>query len=475
MMTRCFFPPVALLLAATSASLAAEPIRLHPGNPHYFQFRGRPAILVTGGEHYGAVLNLDFDYVKYLDELKSKGLNLTRTFTGAYREVPKDFNIARNTLAPAPGRFICPWPEVTQDKFDLKRWNEAYFRRLKDFVAQAGRRGVVVELVLFCPYYQDSMWAASPLNATNNVNGIGKLKRTEALTLNNGELFAVQEAMVRRIVAELKDFDNLYYEICNEPYFGGVTIEWQHRIADIITSAETSFSARHLIAQNIANGSKKIEDPHPAVSIFNFHYSRPPDSVAMNYHLNKVIGYDETGFDGTGDAAYRIQAWDFIIAGGAVYSHLDFSFTAGHEDGSFQYPPAQPGGGTATLRNQFRILKQFMERFDFIRMAPHNDVLRGEMPEGASTRVLAEPEKAYAIYVHHGRVVKDAKPRYQVDASRRSASLRLALPAGPYQAEWIDTKSGAPAKRERFSSSGAEHTLVSPDYSEDIALRIRRR
>src|SRR5262245_57054677 len=77
------------------------PLALHPDNPHYFSFRGKPAIVVGSAEHYGAVLNLDFDYVKYLDELKAKGLNHTRTFIGSYVEPQGAFNIEKNTLAPA--------------------------------------------------------------------------------------------------------------------------------------------------------------------------------------------------------------------------------------------------------------------------------------------------------------------------------------------------------------------------------------
>ena len=84
-------------------------LSLHPDNPHYFLFRGKPTVLVTSAEHYGAVLNLDFDYVKYLDELHKHGLNLTRTFTGAYCEDAKSFGITRNTLAPADGKLLCPW------------------------------------------------------------------------------------------------------------------------------------------------------------------------------------------------------------------------------------------------------------------------------------------------------------------------------------------------------------------------------
>src|SRR3954453_18291348 len=130
-------------LLALAVLLAVErPLGLHPDNPHYFLFRGRPAVLVTSGEHYGAVLNLDFDFAPYLDELHARGFNLTRTFSGTYREVPGSFRIRDNTLAPAPGRYLCPWARAGEgETFDLDRWDDAYFRRLKRFLAEAGRRG----------------------------------------------------------------------------------------------------------------------------------------------------------------------------------------------------------------------------------------------------------------------------------------------------------------------------------------------
>src|SRR5882762_2786978 len=88
---------LSILLVLPSRLLAAEPIKLHPDNPHYFLFRGKPAILIGSTEHYGAVLNLDFDYKPYLDELQARGLNLTRTFSGSYREIPGSFDITDNT------------------------------------------------------------------------------------------------------------------------------------------------------------------------------------------------------------------------------------------------------------------------------------------------------------------------------------------------------------------------------------------
>src|SRR5438477_11984282 len=60
---------------------AEKPLSLHPDNPRYFLFRGKPAFLLTSGEHYGAVLNKDFNYSVYFDELRARGFNVTRTFS----------------------------------------------------------------------------------------------------------------------------------------------------------------------------------------------------------------------------------------------------------------------------------------------------------------------------------------------------------------------------------------------------------
>ncbi len=458
-----------LFLWAGNAKFAlaqqAQPITLHPENPHYLLFRGKPAVLITSTEHYGAVMNLDFNYVPYLDELHARGFNLTRLFSGVYVEQFGAFKIERNTLAPAPGRFICPWARSSTpgyagggNKFDLKHWDDAYFHRLKDFVSQAGRRGIVVEMVLFCPYYADQQWDLSPVKASNNIQSTGIVARTDALTLRNGGLLMIQDAMVREIVNELKDFDNLYYEVCNEPYFSGVTLDWQDHIISTIVSAEASFPSKHLIAQNISNGSKKIDHPNSSLSIFNFHYSRPPDSVAMNYDLNRVISDDETGFRGTGDTPYRREGWAFIMAGGAVYDNLDYSFTSGQENGTFVFPPTQPGGGGPTLRRQFEILKEFSESFDFIHMRPDNSVVHA-LNKDVTTYALVQPGQAYAVYIDGGT----------------QSTLMLDIPSGQYHAEWLSPRTGARDKIQDVTHPGGSLILASPRYTEDIALRLARR
>jgi len=455
-----------LVLAAASWSVfsigaKAEPIKLHPENPHYLLWRDKATILITSGEHYGAVLNSALDYKKYLATLESHGFNLTRTFSGAYCEPPGAFSIKRNTLAPDKDRLICPWARSETpgypnggNKFDLTKWDGDYFKRLHAFVAEADKHGVVVELVLFCPFYEDSMWGLSPMNSANNVNGVGTMKRTEAYTLSDPKLLAMQDAMVRKIVAELKDFDNLYYEICNEPYFGGVTLEWQWHIAQTIVDEEKKLGVKHLIAQNIANKGLKVDKPNPNVSILNFHYAKPPDTVAENYGLNRVISDDETGFAGSEPKAYRLEAWDFMIAGGGIFDNLDYSFAVGNEDGTNKIEA--PGGGGPVLWRYLEILREFVTGFDFIKMRPDNSIIKGGVPEKATARALAQAGNAYAIYINGGN----------------EANLVVELPKGSYVVEWVSTETGKIDKTERFEHAGGSRTIASPKYADDIALRI---
>jgi len=442
-----------------------KPLALHPKNPHYFTYHNKATILITSGEHYGAVLNSDFDFITYLNTLTADGLNLTRTFSGSYHEPDDAFNISHNTMAPGPGKLICPWARSSEpgfkgggNKFDLDKWDEKYFTRLKTFITAAQQRGIIVEFTFFCPFYEDIQWQLSPMNNINNINRIGNIERTDVYTLDkNRGLLSVQEKMTKKIVSELKGFDNVMYEICNEPYFGGVTLEWQQHIASVISNAESKSLAKHLITQNIANGHKKIENPFSEVSVFNFHYAMPPATVAINYGLNKVIGDNETGFRGNSDSAYRMEAWRFILAGGALYNNLDYSFAPGNEKGDYIYPATQPGGGSIALRKQLSYLKHFMESFNFISMRPDSVTITGGVPLNAISQTLSEPGKQYAIYIYGNTQVK----------------LELMLPAGTYQLEWLNTLTGKYSDKILLKHKNGKAVITSPVYTEDIALRLR--
>jgi hypothetical protein len=473
---------VATLLAGTTlasagcASGAADEddqqakrgLRLDPRNPHYLIFRGKPTVLITSGEHYGAVVNADFDYIRYLDELKRHGFNHTRVFSGTYIEPgapasslpPSTFLGYDNTLAPRAGRFVSPWARDrrgsgTGARFDLGRWNPAYFERLKRFVKEASKRGVVVELVLFSALYGNDRWEASPFNARNNVNGVGAIEPQILYTLANGRLLDFQKALVRKLVRDLGSFDNVYYEVMNEPWIGPAPASdrWQDHMIETIEKAESELPQRHLIARNYEHDQGPVRDPHPSVSIFNFHYERDPGPYL---NLEGVISFDETGIQGTAeDTPYRTDGWLFMLSGGGIYSNLDWSFTPDREDGSAELPPATPGGGGPSLRQSLAVLKNFLERFDLPVMVPAGEIVTSA-PRGATVRVLADHGRSYAIYMLGG----PPQP------------LRLDIAAGAYRVEWIDTQDGAVRRRQRLDHAGGPTALSPPPYEQDIALAI---
>jgi len=469
-LSRFLFLLIAALLSACSSNKPNIPLAVHPQNPHYFIFREKPTVLIGSTEHYGAVMNLDFDYVRYLDELAASELNVTRTFSGIYVEPANAFGILKNTMAPAAGRYICPWARSENEgysnggnKFDLTKWDDEYFSRLKDFITQAGIRDIVVELDLFSNFYDTLQWKLSPLNSINNINGIGTIKdHKEILSLRHPDVLAEQEKMVNKIISELKDFDNLYYEICNEPYFGDTLAlrEWEDHMTALVADAEKDFAHQHLISHNVQNFKQLVPEPRKYVSIYNFHYASPPVTVPMNYHLNLPLGDNETGFRGIADSIYRKEAWEFMLAGGALFNHLDYSFTTDHEDGSYIIQKAEPGGGGKVLRQQFKILNGFMKSLNFINMKPiGDDVVKPDL--AASIHGLVEDGKVWALYLS----VKDTV--------NLSSSLEVNLPSGSYNLTWINTKTGSEIAESKNDHRGGWLQIKSPEYRYDIALRIQ--
>ena len=100
-----------------------------------------------------------------------------------------------------------------------------------------------------------------------------------------------------------------------------------------------------------------------------------------------------------------------MIAGGGLYNNLDYSFTVGHEDGTFHYPPTQPGGGNTGLRRQLRILSEFLHNLDFVKMKPDNNVIKGGVPAGGTARASSSRVAPWrSISVTKMRPVRSPRP-----------------------------------------------------------------
>lgn len=225
-------------------ALPSLPIGRHPEHSRWFEGRGRAVARNTSAEHYGAIINFEFNMRRYLDALERDGLNSTRVFSGEYVEPPGTFGIRRNTLGPAPGRFLAPWVRGAEPgegdsgaKFDLECLSVPYLQWLREFIAEAPRR-------------------AKPA-------------------------FPYPEALVCHLVRALKEFDNLVDEMQSEPWADTVrhgavihpwwtehsgwpnavqipiaeSVAWQRAIAAIIRDEERRLPRRHMIAQNMRSCS----------------------------------------------------------------------------------------------------------------------------------------------------------------------------------------------------------------------------
>jgi hypothetical protein len=480
------------LIISTTILLSAfsQPISLHPDNPHYFFFRGKPLAIISSGEHYGAVINPDFDYVKYLTTLQKEGMPYTRLFAGTYFEKSGSFGIEKNTLAPAYGKALLPWKRSNEpgavaggNKFDLDKWDESYFDRLKSFISEASDRGIIVEISLFSSIYD--FWDIQVWNPRNNINIRENVSKQSVQTLNNGSVLKYQEMLVRKIVRELNVFDNTIFEIQNEPWSDHTvrtepndefqnnsdfkldghewqkkieiadqsSLDWQKKIGSFIADEEAGLKKKHLIAQNFSNFYSVVSEVDKNVSVLNFHYAYPI-AVEKNFHQKRVIGFDESGFAGTEDATYRMQAWKFIISGGGLFNNLDYSFAVGSEDG--KAVNKAPGGGSTDLRKQFRFLSEFFHSFNFLEMKP--DTITVDQTNGTFARVFSEPGKQYAIYMTKGS----------------GSNLKLNLHEGAYLIEWYSTTEGRVTDFLTVSHKGGDLLLKVPAFTHDIALKIKK-
>ncbi len=474
--------------AISLAALHAEPIRLHPSNPHYFLFNGQPTVLITSAEHYGAVVNKDFDYVTYLDELKKYQLNYTRIYPGVLFEPMGKF-IEGNTLGPKPASLIVPWARsnvpgylVCGKKFDLDRWDPAYFDRLKDFVAQAGRRGIVVEICFFNSQYSDT-WPISPLYHENNIQGVGKGDYLDAQTLKDAELIKRMDDYVSKITREVNDFDNVILEICDEPSLFTSHADagpWVSHFIGTIQNTERSLPKKHIIAQEVegpVNGPIDLSG-NPGISLIVGQYVQEGGSdqmggmkaLDMEYHHNKAIELNETAYypawyKGDKVGASRVEAWEFIVGGGAGFNHLNGRYTV-----------ADPAGKTpdnAQVLTALRNLKDFIYSFDFLKMRKDKSFIVTKVPPGAYRRSISQPGEQYAVYQHHSQI----EPRnhyYIVTTGTYEEGLELKLPAGSYKVDWIDPATGSTLSTDTFTHKGGNRKFTTPRYTVDIALRIKR-
>ncbi len=492
---------------------ANPPVRLHPENPKIFEFRGKPLVLVTATEHYGAVLNRPFRFERYVADAADKSQTQTRLFL-LFRE----FQSARNpysTCKPESTDYIAPFqrtgPGRASDglsKYDLARWNPEFFDRLHRFMALTSERGIVVEAVLLSNAYADEVWAVNPLNAANNVNDVEAIPWMDFVTRRHAGLFARQCAYVRKMVEELNHYDNVFFEVCNEP--GGAVAapgaptvdevnDWLCALARLIRETEAKLPCRHLLAgQEAFAYSHALPDKGGVQQLSEKSFSDfPVEMVNMHplpnmtyrgkvydlgqfmsaelhlrelrrycldaYRERKPLNLDEdnsaTRFrDENGWTIHRKRAWTALFCG-AHYDMIDFSILPWLETGT---PDSQK-----FLRTWMRRLSEYVKSVDVVRARPLEHFLTTQ-PENTVGSVLAVEGEEYHIYLADGRELSDPRAGEPV-----AGEIGFRLPQGGYRATCISPATGeSPTPAEL--RGGADATLPLRPFTHDVVVRIDR-
>jgi hypothetical protein len=495
-------PLFAVTLLSLAALAGAEPVEVWSANPHYFARDGRPIVLVTSDHHYGAVIDADFDFARFLDALGEGGMNLTRIYPGGMFEV-EDKYVAGNPLGPRPGRQVLPWARSTvaganpalavpgQEAFklDLDRWAPEYFRRLRAFVEHAARRDIVVEVAFFNGMYADS-WPLMALYHGNNVQGVGRYEAEECglfttAEARNADVLRYQKAYVAKIATELNPYDNVIYDLCDEPSLVGrpdgsivvqpdaAVVPWLHALRDGFLEAERPLPKKHVLGQTVQNLSPDLS-AEPWCAWLPTEYVRPAaHALERDYGRGKPIVDVESDYYGhplvrspyPADAV-RLEGWWFLLGGGAGVINLNGEYHREQEEG---------GADTReTIVPQRRILREFMESLDLAGLSRFEGVK--DVPPGALASALAEPGRQYAVYLFHAREEEEWGAHFVAAPGRYRDAVTLgAVPRGRYRREWVAPASGEVVGSETIDWAGGDMKVTTPPYTLDLALRMRRR
>ncbi len=483
------------------------PIRIHPNNPKLFLFRGQPRVLITATEHYGAVMNRPFRFEPYLADAADKGMTLTRLFV-LFRELQGPTN-PYSTCKPESPDYIAPFLRTGPGKaldgeprYDLRQWNPEFFDRLHGFLSLASSHGIIVEVVLLSNTYGDNIWALNPLHARNNVNGLTEIRWPEYMSRRHADLFEWQCRHVRKIVEETNRYDNIFYEICNEPggHAPGIpdppsleeVNEWQRAIATVVRETETRLPHQHLIAGQEAftwhpfqqHSDQTFRDfpvdivnmhPLPNTTFAGTHHDMGDfmskqlklravrDYCLATYDQRKPLNLDEDNVasqykDIGGWTIHRKRAWTTLFSG-AHYDSIDFSIINYCETGTAE--------SQRCIRTWIGHLAKFMHSLDLARARPLARFLKQQPPYTLES-VLAVAGEDYCIYLAdereqgetgaggpiRGEIVLDL-PRCSFDVWVHSPATGLDSPA--------------------VSVDGQTATRIClPEFRHDLVVRIRR-
>jgi hypothetical protein len=449
-----------LALGGAQAEPARGPLRAHPDNPRYFADPSGKAVLLTGSHTWqtfqdiGPAGHPPYDYAEYLSLLKTWNHNFFRLWLWehAWSKGPVGGEVFIDPVPyerPGPGTALDGRPRL-----DLRRFNAAYFDRLRERVRAAGERGIYVGIILFVSECVkkcgnvDPLWPGHPFHRDNNVNGIdgdpdGDGWGVETQTLKIPSVTALQKEFVRKVIDAVNDLDNVLYEIGNECTGGAANVEWQYEMIRFVREVESRKPKRHPVGMTGAGPRNEdlfrsaadwVSPDRSAAAPYSYLTNPPPADGS------KVVVPDT---DHMGGAGHYDRSWvwkSFLRGHNPIYMDVlvqTFPLLGKVERNNFHDRRRLP------LRRAMGHARSYAERVDLAALTPREDV--------SST--------GYAL-VSPGKEVLAYQPK--------DGEFSVALKAGTYAVEWFDVTQGVITRGEPVSVGEGAHPFRPPFPGEAV-------
>ena len=253
----CTFKTIILIILSCAlfpvfGQRATGPLSVCPANHRYFTDGSGRAIYLTGSHTWANFATeqgstdppMAFDYNEYLDFLAAHNHNFFRGWVWELTYSEEGPNGGPFYWNPFPWQRIGPGNATDgKPKFDLDRYNQDYFDRLRARVMAAGEKGIYVSIMLFQGFaiqFDRNEKDGYPLDGRNNINGIDAGTGYASNTLQIPMVTAKQDEYVRKVIDAVNDLDNVLYEISNES--GSYSTDWQYHMIDLIHHYEAGKS-----------------------------------------------------------------------------------------------------------------------------------------------------------------------------------------------------------------------------------------
>jgi hypothetical protein len=450
------------ILASCSRQLSDKmngPLRVSEINPRYFTDKGGEAVYLTGSHTWNNLLDMGpgdppeaFDYEAYLAWMKAYNHNFIRLW--AWELLNWNTTANREEEAKIHTSFPQPWvrtrPGIALDgkpKFDLSKLNPVYFQRLEERVKLAGKNGIYVSIMLFEGWglqFSERAFENHPFHPENNINGIngdkdGDGSGVEIHTLSDGQITAIQEAYVGKVLETVNKFDNVLFEISNENH--PPSTDWQYHMIRFIRSYEKGLPNQHPVGMTFQyrGGSNQVLFESPADWISpnpegGYNDDPPPGDGS------KVIITDTDHLWGIGGNSRWV--WKSFLRG------LNPIFMDPYDTKILKrsYDPVW----VEPLRRSMGYTLLFAERMDLIHMTPE--------PELASSGYcLVKKGREYLVYLPEESEVT-------VDLSGFPVSFKT---------EWFNPRSGE-FKEGELVKGNKKVTFTSPFETPEAVLYLRK-